>query len=78
MARITLSLKNPAGDKTIAQYNLNTASVAQIDAVNGAYYQFTDAATGTGPVRIDPARSGDDLLISLLKLTSKYSLSGCV
>ena len=63
MSNIALTLKTADGN-TIAQYNLNTASVAQIDAVNGAYYQFTDATTGTGPVRIDTARSGDDLLIS--------------
>ena len=63
MSNIALVLKTAEGN-TIARYDLNTARVAQIDAVNGAYYQFTDAATGTGPVRIDTARSGDDLLIS--------------
>ena len=63
MSNIALVLKTAEGN-TIARYDLNTARVEQIDAINGAYYQFTDTATGTGPVRIDTARSGDDLLIS--------------
>jgi len=63
MAQITLQLKDANGN-TIASHNLSTANVQQIDAINGAYYQFTDSATGTGPVRIDTTRSGDDLLVS--------------
>jgi len=35
MSNIALTLKTDGG-KTIAQYNLNTARVAQIDAANGA------------------------------------------
>ena len=74
MSNIALVLKT-AGGHTIAHYDLNTARVEQIDAINGAYYQFTDTATGTGPVRIDTARSGDDLLISLTTATEPTSSS---
>ena len=63
MASIALTLKN-ADEQTIAQYGLESGRFEQIEAINGAYYQFTDTATGTGPVRIDTARSGDDLLLS--------------
>ena len=72
MSNIALVLK-PAEGNTIARYDLNTARVEQIDAVNGAYYQFTDAATGTGPVRIDTARSGDGMVAAIkLKKNDTY------
>ena len=50
--QITLALKDNAGN-VIGQYNINNDnSAVHIPAVNGVYYQFTDLATGIGPVRI--------------------------
>ena len=64
MAQYNLTLKDAAGN-TLSQYNIETAGAAQhIQAVNGAYYQITDLATGIGPDSIITDRVGDDLLIS--------------
>jgi len=64
MAQYNLTLKDAAGN-AIGQYNIETAGAAQhIQAVNGAYYQITDLATGIGPDSIITDRVGDDLLIS--------------
>ena len=64
MARITLTLKNSAGD-TLATHALDTSGAPQhIEAMHGAYYQFTDAATGIGPEQLVTERKGDDLYIA--------------
>ena len=64
MARITLTLKNPAGD-TLATHALDTSGAPQhIEAMHGAYYQFTDAASGNGPEQLITERKGDDLYIA--------------
>ena len=64
MAQYNLTLKDAAGN-TLSQYNIETAGAAQhIQAINGAYYQITDLATGIGPDSIITDRVGDDLLIS--------------
>ena len=64
MAQYNFTLKDAAGN-TLSQYNIETAGAAQhIQAVNGAYYQITDLATGIGPDSIITDRVGDDLLIS--------------
>ena len=62
---IALEIHDTAGN-TIAQYHLESAGGAQhIDAVSGAYYQFTDLTTGLGPEGLTTARAGDDLLVHL-------------
>ena len=62
--QITLTLNDASGN-AIGQYNINTAgSPLHIEAIDGAYYQFTDAATGIGPEGIITERVNDDLLVS--------------
>ncbi|WP_314261593.1 Ig-like domain-containing protein, partial [Cardiobacterium hominis] len=62
--QILLTLNDTAGN-ALGQYNINTAGGAlQIQAVDGAYYQFTDLATGIGPEGIITEREGDNLLVS--------------
>jgi len=57
---IALEIHDTAGN-TIAQYHLESAGGAQhIDAVSGAYYQFTDLTTGLGPEGLSTARAGED------------------
>ena len=64
MARITLTLKNPAGD-TLASYAIDTNGAPQhIGAIRGAYYQFTDEASGFAPEELVTERKGDDLYIA--------------
>ena len=64
MAQITLTLKD-AGGNALGQYHLDGAGSAQhIQAIDGAYYQFTDAATGLGPESLITDRVGNDLLVS--------------
>ena len=56
---IALEIHDTAGN-TIAQYHLESAGGAQhIDAVSGAYYQFTDLTTGLGPEGLSTARAGE-------------------
>ena len=52
MAHITLALKTPTG------------APQHIAAMNGAYYQFTDAASGLAPEGLITKRQGDDLYIT--------------
>ena len=62
--QILLTLNDTAGN-ALGQYNINTAGGAlQIQAVDGAYYQFTDLATGIGPEGIITDARGDNLLVS--------------
>ena len=64
MAHITLALKTPTGD-TLATHALDTTGAPQhIAAMNGAYYQFTDAASGLAPEGLFTKRQGDDLYIT--------------
>ena len=64
MAHITLALKTPTGD-TLATHALDTTGAPQhIAAMNGAYYQFTDAASGLAPEGLISKRQGDDLYIT--------------
>ena len=64
MARITLSLKNPAGD-ILATYTLDSSGAPlQIEAVNNVYYEFAEA-DGHGPAALSGMRSGDDLVVSI-------------
>ena len=64
MAHITLALKTPTGD-TLATHALDTTGAPQhIAAMNGAYYQFTDAASGLAPEGLITKRQGDDLYIT--------------
>ncbi|RKW12388.1 MAG: hypothetical protein D8H94_11675, partial [Cardiobacterium sp.] len=62
--QILLTLNDTAGN-ALGQYNINTAgSALHIQAVDGAYYQFTDPMTGIGPEGIITEREGDNLLVS--------------
>ena len=62
--QITLTLNDASGNP-IGQYNINTAgSALHIEAVDGAYYQFTDQTTGIGPEGLITEREGDNLLVS--------------
>ena len=64
MAHITLTLKNPAGD-TFATHALDTSGAPQhVEAMHGAYYQFTDVASWIGPEQLVTERKGDDLYIA--------------
>ena len=64
MARITLTLKDPAGD-ALATHTLGTSGTPpHIEAMRGAYYQFTDEASGLAPEELITTRKGDDLYIS--------------
>ncbi|MFC2503489.1 MAG: hypothetical protein ACFN4D_05510, partial [Cardiobacterium sp.] len=62
--QITLEIRNSNGN-VLAQYPLDSASSPHIAAVDGAYYQIGDAATGTAPANLTTARAGDDLYLYL-------------
>jgi len=61
--QILLTLHRADG-AVVAEYPVDGAGAAlHIAAEDGAYYQFTDLATGIGPENLTTARTGDDLLI---------------
>ena len=61
--QILLTLHRADG-AVVAEYPVDGAGAAlHIAAEDGAYYQFTDLATGIGPENLTTARTGNDLLI---------------
>ena len=64
MACIILILKSRSG-VTLDLFFIDTAAAPlYVEAVGGAYYQFSDEATGFAPPRLQTAREGDALRVS--------------
>ena len=64
MACIILILKNRRG-VTLDLFFIDTADAPlYVEAVGGAYYQFSDEATGFAPPRLQTVREGDALRVS--------------
>lgn len=64
MACIILILKSRSG-VTLDLFFIDTAAAPlYVEAVGGAYYQFSDEATGFAPPRLQTVREGDALRVS--------------